>query len=489
MPDYLSEIDTSRFGFKIARTENLHGDPRTIIDELKDQGVKLFIARVNTDDITTINTLENLGFEYKDTQLKYSLNLIGRTKQAVNKVQGFRIRTVADIDVDEIVSISEEAFYNHGHYFADQKLDRQKCLETYRDWARRCCLDKNFADIVFVAENDEEIMGFLSYKILNDGDSRFAKTGLGAMKIKYRGAGIYSEILDHGTNWGIDMKLNREDHLVLVTNIPINNLFLKKGFKLSGGFITFHYWLEPEKSVPQKHIELLWDSNFFGFKVARIIPENMTPAELGDELRVLKEHSFRFVYLFLDPLDSEFNSLAVDNGGTLIDGKITYSLKLAEDFSENGSDDIFEFQDQDEQMENRLISLSFQAGTFSRFRRDPKLNPDQFERLYSIWVKNSLNGIMADQVYVYKKDGEIKGFITLRTKTGFGEIVLIGVDQGERGSNIGTGLLNKAKSFFHGQGIFYIRVVTQKNNVPACKFYEKNGFTVEKIKNVYHFWL
>lgn len=488
--NYISELDTWRFGFRIARTENLKGDPQKILDELQRQDVKLFIARVDSNDISTINILESMGFEYKDTQLKYRLPLTGKEKQNPDPEKKFWVRAATEKDVDKIVTISGEAFYNHGHYFADRRLDRNKCIEIYKDWARRCCLDKDYADIVFAAENENGIIGFLSYKILKDGDILFSRTGLGAMKQEYRGIGVYSEILKYGRNWGIDLKLDREEHFVLATNIPINNLFVKKGFKLFGGFITFHYWLDTrQKRITDKYIDFKWDSGFFGFRVAKLIPDNISTGELSGLLGSLKKDSFKLVYLFLDPLDKAFNRSALDSKGLLVDEKVTYSMKLEGSISEDFDENIKEYTDKMEDLNDQISSLSIQAGTYSRFKKDPNLKSETFESLYSIWAKNSLNGMMADKVFVYKKGKAIKGFITLRFKKNVGEIVLIGVAHGARGTNIGSSMMNRAKTFFLDKGISKVMVVTQKENFLACKFYEKNGFTIEKIQNVYHFWL
>ena len=94
MTDYISDLDTQRFGFKIARLENFNGNPRMIIEDFKKQGVKLVIARISTADISTINTLEDMGFEYKDIQLKYSISLVNRSQQKLNKEKSFQVRTI-----------------------------------------------------------------------------------------------------------------------------------------------------------------------------------------------------------------------------------------------------------------------------------------------------------------------------------------------------------------------------------------------------------
>lgn len=487
--EYISRLDTKRFGFKIARIENLKGDPRPIINDLKNQGVKLIIARTNIHDIETINTLEKTGFEYKDTQLKYYLPLRDKEEEKMNPNKTYKVRRATKKDVDELAAISEEAFDNHGHYFADTRLDRTKCINIYMDWTKRCCLDKSFADVVFAAENENEIMGFLSYKIFHDKDGRFARTRLGAVRKKYRGKGIYSEILKCGKNWGIQLGLEREEHYVLATNTPIINLFIRLGLKFFGGFITFHYWLDSGSKEKEKYAELVWDTNFFGFKVGRIIPDEVKPQELKGLLHSIKKDSFRFVYLFLDPSDKEFNRAAVENKGKLMDEKITYSIKLTQDVSEKRNGHISEYEPKSNNVDKQLINLALQAGNYSRFSIDPNLGADQFFNLYSEWVKNSIHGSMADHIYVYKIKNKIKGFITVKINNKVGEIGLIGVDEKERGAKIGSKLMTFAKSFFSSKGVDEINVVTQKENIIACKFYEKNGFKIKKIQNVYHFWL
>ncbi len=84
----------------------------------------------------------------------------------------------------------------------------------------------------------------------------------------------------------------------------------------------------------------------------------------------------------------------------------------------------------------------------------------------------------------------MKGLIYLKDinhKTG--SISLIGVDQGYRGEQIGTKLIEKATSYFSKLGKKEVQVVTQKANVLACNFYTKNGFQMIDTVNVYHLWI
>ena len=52
-----SKIDTSRFGFKVGKTDGeiFNSSPFKTLNQFKEQGYKLIIARVNMKDIKLVN--------------------------------------------------------------------------------------------------------------------------------------------------------------------------------------------------------------------------------------------------------------------------------------------------------------------------------------------------------------------------------------------------------------------------------------------------
>ena len=99
---------------------------------------------------------------------------------------------------------------------------------------------------MFVAEYKNNVIGFIAYKIIVKAHHRFSRACLGAVRFDFQRRGVYSALLSNGFNWGIDEKLANEGHFVLAQNKPINNLLMRKGFTLIGGFLTFHYWMDGE---------------------------------------------------------------------------------------------------------------------------------------------------------------------------------------------------------------------------------------------------
>lgn len=233
-----------------------------------------------------------------------------------------------------------------------------------------------------------------------------------------------------------------------------------------------------------KYEIIQWDSEFFGFKIARI--DNFTTQQDFEQLlKQLKLQHIRLVYSIANPDNQPANQI-FSQYANLVDQKTTYYQKIEP--KQYQLDPNIEKYNKSK-VDPQLIDLAFQSGEYSRFKIDPKLPKGSFEKLYTKWIENSVKHQFDDEIYVYKTDNKIVGLLTLKNKNNIGTISLIGVDQRARGQNIGTKLINA--TFFHYSkiGIFDIEVVTQKQNQFACKFYEKNNFKIKKIENIYHLWL
>lgn len=233
---------------------------------------------------------------------------------------------------------------------------------------------------------------------------------------------------------------------------------------------------------------LEWDSNCFGYRVARIIPLYLTSSELQGVLSELSSEKVRLVYWFVDSQDRVVNMIAKEHGGFWVDEKITYVrdvLTSIKCFSSSKNIKSYLARPPNKQ----LVSLALQAGEHSRFKIDPHFVHNEFSNLYMAWLKNSLSGKIAKEVLVYKAKNRIVGFITIGVRNDRAEIGLVSVDRSCRGKSIGRRLVQAAMVVAKQLGYNTIQVVTQRRNKVACEFYKKLRFKVESVVNVYHFWL
>lgn len=110
-----------------------------------------------------------------------------------------------------------------------------------------------------------------------------------------------------------------------------------------------------------------------------------------------------------------------------------------------------------------------------------------FRKLYRTWISDSLSGKIATDVLAFVEEKRCKGLITYSLKDGNATIGLVAVAPDCTGEGIGTKLMN-ALFYYLGEGIT-VDVATQKANVPACRYYERNGFVQESATDIYHLWI
>lgn len=233
---------------------------------------------------------------------------------------------------------------------------------------------------------------------------------------------------------------------------------------------------------------LEFDTQLFGFKVAKILLPQLSFASLHEMLDELAKQKVRLVYWPSDSADETSQLAAVKLNGVLCSKQVTYliDLKKLGKLSEISSE-VEIFNEKKSNLE--LKELALLAGTYSHFRTDPNFPQEFFVKLYHVWIENSVNGSIAERVLVVRRDHGIVGMITVGTKSHLGDIGLLAVDQNFRNQQIGTKLVRAAQTYFVDRGLSEAQVVTQKANISACHLYEKCGFYPAKIENFYHFWL
>lgn len=137
-----------------------------------------------------------------------------------------------------------------------------------------------------------------------------------------------------------------------------------------------------------------------------------------------------------------------------------------------------------------LLGLAIASGWSSRFRRDPRLPAAQADALYEIWIRRSLAGEIADQVFAWCDPGSEQplGFVTVALHEGMGTIGLIAVAAAARGRGIGARLVDTALRHAAARGARRFEVVTQGANQEACRLYLRCGFELKQQSRIFHVW-
>lgn len=246
-----SKIDEERFGIKIAKALRLRAD--NIPDVMKYcqmNEVELLIVRSYTSDLPAAQQLERLGFLHMDTLIYYSCDL--KIKQPPDNISDILIRPVRSGEENVVRSVAAEIFAGYaGHYYADNKLDKKKCDEIYSDWAYRCCVSSEVADVVLLAIHDEKIIGFGTMRINNQSEGEGLLFGVIP---SFRGKQVYRSIMIGCLNWCAQKRLESMITSTQITNLASQKVWIRLGFEPYQSFYTFHKWfsspeLEGTKSI------------------------------------------------------------------------------------------------------------------------------------------------------------------------------------------------------------------------------------------------
>ena len=230
---------------------------------------------------------------------------------------------------------------------------------------------------------------------------------------------------------------------------------------------------------------LTWDTEFFETKTGRIIPTSLQENQLASILAEMRQKGFQLVYW---ASDLQYAYDFQPYSGILVDKKTTFEINL-----DNINLDNIPLPKTEPYSSSlpfsQLEKLAVQSGAFSRFALDNRFPHEKFTALYKTWIRKSVSGEMANEVLVIRQHDHIAGMVTLSNKNGIGDIGLIAVDKKFRGRKFGQQLIWDAQRWFILHGCHTAQVVTQGDNLPACRLYEKCGYHDIKIEFYYHFWL
>jgi len=226
---------------------------------------------------------------------------------------------------------------------------------------------------------------------------------------------------------------------------------------------------------------LQWDSDFFGLHIGRV---DIQTAEDAIGLKRQRENlklQFDLLYIF-DLNDVGFEA----DGARLVDEKILYS-KPCEPRKQFHEISLYK----DTQPNGDLYRLALVSGGYSRFKLDERLPKGSYERLYTRWIENACPKEGTNkQILIFTNVQRVaKGMITIDHTGELGHIGLVAVDTDVQHQGIGGKIMSTLDGYLFGKGVKMLEVPTQKANSDACRWYEKNGFTIQSIIPIYHWWL
>lgn len=223
-----------------------------------------------------------------------------------------------------------------------------------------------------------------------------------------------------------------------------------------------------------------WDTDNLGLKIGNLhIDGDLQIHKLKKEIAHSVKEGYDLLYLKGVTLPEDCLSSKL----LLADEKVVY----AQDIDNNiHTVDPHVVSFLNHELTPALWNLTLESGWCSRYKTDSNFPPEVFSILYRQWILKSLNGTIATDVLVYNLDNIPVGLLTYKKNEEIVDIGLVAVSKDYAGKGIGTKLMKSFLSMFE-KGT-RVEVATQRNNKMACHFYERNGFVVNSISNIYHIW-
>lgn len=251
-------------------------------------------------------------------------------------------------------------------------------------------------------------------------------------------------------------------------------------------------------------VPLEWDTQQFGFPVARLRAISLPPLRIESHIADAQRSGVEMLVVVVDSEQRLPGRLLARFSGLLADDKVTFVRSLANTDravvvesparqrpADAITDGIVVEPFGGQVASAQLIELSIAAGEYSRFRVDPRFPRRAFEELYRLWIERSVRHELADFVLVARSQSRrepLLGMITVAVTDAIGSIGLIAVTEQSRGRGIGTRLIDAAHAAMCQRGAQSAYVVTQATNHPACRHYLRAGYALATTERIYHFW-
>lgn len=232
---------------------------------------------------------------------------------------------------------------------------------------------------------------------------------------------------------------------------------------------------------------LAWDSDYWGFPVARLHADKLTAPEAGETIRWCDEQGVRCLFFAADGNCRETLRCAWAQGFKFVDQRVEMAMTASETTPLELGRSSCRVASADD-----LPSLAEMARVShrdTRFFKDAAFDSLKAENLYATWIAKDVreNKVLVAESSVEK--GRIIGYIsTSLDDNKDGRISLLAVDQKERGRGVGRLLVHDAIDSLFSRGSTAVRVATQGANVSALRLYQNCGFRVTDVKVWFHRW-
>lgn len=241
MNQYLSDLDTNRFGIVTVKADSfdLEDDIEQCLSFCNEKEAALLIARIDASKTNLIHAMERNGSLLCDTLVYYEMS----TRKLIDensKTDEVSIREMEEDDHEIVLKISKEAFSGYfGHYHSDPKLNRKDCDDTYVSWCESTLKSADSINKILVAYDATGVCGFLTMRVHENNRLELVLSGVDQRAV---GRGVYRRMINAGVAFAVNNNLKRVFTSTQISNIAVQKVWCGQGFTPTKHVHTFHKW-------------------------------------------------------------------------------------------------------------------------------------------------------------------------------------------------------------------------------------------------------
>lgn len=234
-----------------------------------------------------------------------------------------------------------------------------------------------------------------------------------------------------------------------------------------------------------------WDTNHFGFKIARISIFN----DISSMLKCLKKSGVRLVIARVEASQYESVRNIMREGFEFITTEVHYKRNIRNVHIADKDPRVLISRLEGCHELDTLLQITRESFTdyMNHYWLDSKLDRGACSDVYIEWLKNSCSEETNDTVFVGAvQDMGILGYMTAHKISDTGAEILLGAVSPRAQilrAEIYKCLMIALMEYFRKQGLKFIQVSTQLHNYTVQRIWTESGFRMYKSEYTFHKWL
>jgi dTDP-4-amino-4,6-dideoxy-D-galactose acyltransferase len=241
---------------------------------------------------------------------------------------------------------------------------------------------------------------------------------------------------------------------------------------------------EPAATLPCEFLD--WDSDFFGFPIARVRGSTLDEASAARIDEWCAESGVRCLYFLADGDALETAQVADAHGYRVVDVRLTLRHELD---SLPAAPPPVAVRDAGPADIPALMRVAARSHRDTRFSRDPGFDQDRCDTLYATWVEAGIRD-PERWALVAEIDGAPVGYQVISPAVGGGaaHMEILAVDEAHRGLGAGRSLLSTGLRRARSLGASAVETATQERNEASLRVHLEVGFSQLRKEIWHHKW-